>query len=125
MNGGNTSAVAWYDGETEAPSQYFSVITSYDYDAPIGESGAYGQPGIGGPNKFEVGLTAPVVCLKQHIRASLIIPALCTLPQGLPGLQGLHAHCAAWHWCSQHCAPVAHRDCSENQVGLLGSSSAA
>jgi hypothetical protein len=38
---------------TEASSVYSSVITSYDYDAPIGESGAYGQPGIGGPNKFE------------------------------------------------------------------------
>ena len=54
VDGGNTSTVAWYAGETEVGTVYSSVITSYDYDAPIGESGAYGQPGIGGPNKFEV-----------------------------------------------------------------------
>ena len=91
MNGGNTSAVAWYDGETEAPAQYFSVITSYDYDAPIGESGAYGQPGIGGPNKFEVGLAG---CC--HVPQSLHVPCrlvpCCkgfrTLPYTLPELHG-------------------------------------
>ncbi len=33
---------------------YQACITSYDYDAPISEAGDYGQPGIGGPNKFEV-----------------------------------------------------------------------
>ena len=33
---------------------YWACITSYDYDAPISESGDYGQPGIGGPNKFDV-----------------------------------------------------------------------
>jgi len=33
---------------------YWACITSYDYDAPISEAGDYGQPGIGGPNKFEV-----------------------------------------------------------------------
>ena len=30
-------------------------LTSYDYDAPLSEAGGTGQPGIGGPNKFEVG----------------------------------------------------------------------
>ena len=29
-------------------------LTSYDYDAPISEAGGTGQPGIGGPNKFQV-----------------------------------------------------------------------
>ena len=33
---------------------YWACITSYDYDAPISEAGDYGQPGIGGPNKFQV-----------------------------------------------------------------------
>lgn len=35
-------------------SFYDSDITSYDYQAPISEAGDYGQPGSGGPNKFEV-----------------------------------------------------------------------
>lgn len=29
-------------------------VTSYDYDAPISEAGSIGQPGIGGPSKFQV-----------------------------------------------------------------------
>ncbi len=33
---------------------YWACITSYDYDAPISEAGDTGQPGIGGPNKFDV-----------------------------------------------------------------------
>ena len=33
---------------------YEACITSYDYDAPISEAGDYGQPGIGGPSKFDV-----------------------------------------------------------------------
>jgi len=37
-------------------NSYQACITSYDYDAPISEAGNYGQPGIGGPNKFEVHL---------------------------------------------------------------------
>ena len=32
--------------------QFLPQLTSYDYDAPISEAGASGQPGIGGPNKF-------------------------------------------------------------------------
>lgn len=39
-------------------TSYSACITSYDYDAPISEAGDYGQPGIGGPNKFEVQLSA-------------------------------------------------------------------
>ena len=30
------------------------VITSYDYGSPLSESGHTGQPGLGGPNGFEV-----------------------------------------------------------------------
>ncbi|EIE22122.1 hypothetical protein COCSUDRAFT_1093, partial [Coccomyxa subellipsoidea C-169] len=33
---------------------YWACITSYDYDAPISEAGDTGQPGIGGPNKFDL-----------------------------------------------------------------------
>ena len=33
--------------------QFLPQLTSYDYDAPISEAGASGQPGIGGPNKFQ------------------------------------------------------------------------
>ncbi|KAK9816677.1 hypothetical protein WJX72_003581 [[Myrmecia] bisecta] len=35
-------------------STYRPQLTSYDYDAPISEAGDVGQPGIGGPNKFEM-----------------------------------------------------------------------
>ena len=33
--------------------QFLPQLTSYDYDAPISEAGASGQPGMGGPNKFQ------------------------------------------------------------------------
>src|SRR5579875_374470 len=49
---------------------YWACITSYDYDAPISEAGDYGQPGIGGPNKFEVRLLWAVHArpgLSQHL----------------------------------------------------------
>ena len=52
---------------------YWACITSYDYDAPISESGDTGQPGIGGPNKFDV-RTPSLYCitasLKVHARLS-------------------------------------------------------
>lgn len=35
-------------------SQYLPQITSYDYTAPLSEQGRTGQPGVGGPNKYEV-----------------------------------------------------------------------
>jgi Glycosyl hydrolases family 35 len=41
-------------GANDAPGVYQPHITSYDYDAPISEAGMTGQPGIGGPNKFDV-----------------------------------------------------------------------
>ena len=44
----------WEAGELQAKGKYSQVITSYDYASPISEAGDYGQPGINGPNKFEV-----------------------------------------------------------------------
>ena len=41
------------------------MITSYDYGSPLSESGHTGQPGLGGPNGFEVrasGLLSIVSC---------------------------------------------------------------
>ena len=36
------------------PDIYKPVVTTYDYDCPVSETGRTGQPGIGGPNKFNV-----------------------------------------------------------------------
>lgn len=44
----------WEAGELQAKGKYSSVITSYDYASPISEAGDFGQPGINGPNKYEV-----------------------------------------------------------------------
>ncbi len=33
---------------------YQPHITSYDYDCPVSEAGTYGQPGIGGADKYQV-----------------------------------------------------------------------
>ncbi|KAK9787022.1 hypothetical protein WJX73_010761 [Symbiochloris irregularis] len=50
MAAGGTNCGWWQGGGGE----YNSIITSYDYDAPISEAGDYGQPGIGGFNKFKL-----------------------------------------------------------------------
>eukprot|EP00884_Botryococcus_braunii_P002883 jgi/Botrbrau1/12596/Bobra.0169s0124.1 len=42
-----------YGAGGAADSQYKACITSYDYDAPVSEAGDYGQPGIGGPNRYQ------------------------------------------------------------------------
>lgn len=34
--------------------EFLPQITSYDYGAPLSEQGRRGQPGIGGPSKFDV-----------------------------------------------------------------------
>ena len=39
-----------------AGNSYQPHITSYDYDCMVSEAGDYGQPGIGGPNKYEASL---------------------------------------------------------------------
>ena len=53
-NDAKQQGIEWYEGQRAIPSFYDSDITSYDYQAPISEAGDYGQPGSGGPNKFEV-----------------------------------------------------------------------
>ena len=50
-------------GGTGGDHDYKGIITSYDYDAAISEAGGYGQPGIGGPNKFEVN-----GCMQPQVR---------------------------------------------------------
>ena len=45
-------------GANKAIDIYQPDITSYDYDCPVSEAGGYGQPGIGGPSKFEVRCSA-------------------------------------------------------------------
>ena len=35
-------------------TDFLPQISSYDYSAPLSEQGRKGQPGIGGPNKYEV-----------------------------------------------------------------------
>ncbi|KAK9843639.1 hypothetical protein WJX81_000575 [Elliptochloris bilobata] len=53
MAHGGTNFGYWA-GANMAATIYQPHITSYDYDCPVGEAGGYGQPGIGGPNKFEL-----------------------------------------------------------------------
>ena len=47
------AGIALY-AEEGAGESYQAHITSYDYDCMVSEAGQYGQPGIGGPNKYEV-----------------------------------------------------------------------
>ena len=62
-NDAKQQGIEWYEGERTIQSFYDSDITSYDYQAPISEAGDYGQPGSGGPNKFEVGFPlCPSLC---------------------------------------------------------------
>ncbi|KAL0030525.1 hypothetical protein WJX79_001635 [Trebouxia sp. C0005] len=47
------AGIALY-AEEGAGESYQAHITSYDYDCMVSEAGQYGQPGIGGPNKYEM-----------------------------------------------------------------------
>lgn len=47
------AGIALY-GEQGRGESYQAHITSYDYDCMVSEAGQYGQPGIGGPNKYQV-----------------------------------------------------------------------
>lgn len=47
------AGIALY-AEKGTGESYQPHITSYDYDCMVSEAGQYGQPGIGGPNKYEV-----------------------------------------------------------------------
>ena len=50
---GGTNFGFWAGANVDG-MHYMPHITSYDYDAPISEAGDYGQPGIGGENKYFV-----------------------------------------------------------------------
>lgn len=52
-------------------------VTSYDYNSPISESGNTGQPGVGGPSKFQVrSVRCPAADLHSlehvHVRAHIM-----------------------------------------------------
>ena len=51
------AGIALY-AEEGAGESYQPHITSYDYDCMVSEAGQYGQPGIGGPNKYQVRIVA-------------------------------------------------------------------
>ncbi|KAK9809058.1 hypothetical protein WJX72_008691 [[Myrmecia] bisecta] len=53
MAHGGTNHGNWA-GANLAGAIYQPHITSYDYDCPVSEAGAEGQPGIGGDNKFQI-----------------------------------------------------------------------
>jgi len=65
-NFGWTAGAAADEGAAEGP-RYAPCVTSYDYTAPVGESGATGQPGMGGANRFE----AVRAVLARHAGADL------------------------------------------------------
>ena len=48
------AGIALYGEEGAHGQNYQAHIQSYDYDCMVSEAGQYGQPGIGGPNKYEV-----------------------------------------------------------------------
>ena len=59
--GGNTGSVSLYMAHGGTSFAFWAGcngemfdVTSYDYNAPISESGNTGQPGVGGPDKFQV-----------------------------------------------------------------------
>ena len=56
-------------------------LTSYDYDAPLSEAGATGQPGIGGPNKFQVSYFCCGAYLQMSFlwRSAYLMSTPCTL----------------------------------------------
>ena len=66
-----------------------TCVCSYDYSAPLSEAGHRGQPGIGGPDKFQVS-SAAIWCW---------LPALCCnldqQPCRLPPLHPTAGHAAA------------------------------
>lgn len=60
---------------------------SYDYDSPISEAGDYGQPGIGGVNKFKVRnpcQVARTICKQAAVVAAL--GANLAMPSSLQGM---------------------------------------
>ncbi|KAK9828756.1 hypothetical protein WJX72_001937 [[Myrmecia] bisecta] len=77
MSHGGSNFAFWAGAGSENDGTYTPHITSYDYDAPISEAGDVGQPGIGGPNKFEAIRQA----VAEHTGRSL------PDPEPAPGIQ--------------------------------------
>lgn len=76
---------AWA-GANMANTVYQPHITSYDYDCTVSESGAYGQPGTGGDNKFEVGA---LLCGCPPLQATCFVAVMSHLyvaPSACPSL---------------------------------------
>ncbi|DBB15766.1 TPA: hypothetical protein ACH3X3_003968 [Trebouxia sp. C0006] len=93
------AGIALY-AEEGAGESYQAHITSYDYDCMVSEAGQYGQPGIGGPNKYEMIREAvkrhtgseppaspPPPTIKAYGQVDLqqSVPLLEALPQLWPG----------------------------------------
>ncbi|KAL0019729.1 hypothetical protein WJX77_006458 [Trebouxia sp. C0004] len=93
------AGIALY-AEEGAGESYQAHITSYDYDCMVSEAGQYGQPGIGGPNKYEMIRDAvkkhmgseppaspPPPTMKAYGQVDLqqSVPLLEALPQLWPG----------------------------------------
>ena len=86
-------------GANKAIDIYQPDITSYDYDCPVGEAGGYGQPGIGGPNKFEVlGVRFPY-SRKPYSTLPTLPHSTCVLPSPTQYTyaQGTLAACLCQH----------------------------
>ncbi|KAL3131686.1 hypothetical protein ABBQ38_007978 [Trebouxia sp. C0009 RCD-2024] len=93
------AGIALY-GEQGRGESYQAHITSYDYDCMVSEAGQYGQPGIGGPNKYQMIQDAvkahtgvdppdspPPPTIKAYGQVDLkqSVPLLEALPQLWPG----------------------------------------
>ena len=61
------AGIALY-GEQGKGESYQAHITSYDYDCMVSEAGQYGQPGTGGPNKYQVSPITPLRTLWPLLR---------------------------------------------------------
>ena len=71
-----STACGSHEGGAGDDISYQACITSYDYDAPISEAGDYGQPGIGGPNKFVVRMSPFTLCPLTSLAVCMLILAL-------------------------------------------------
>ena len=81
MAHGGTNFGYWAGANIAGPI-YQPHITSYDYDCPISEAGDTGQPGVGGPNKFEVRPLHSNCCHTQVLAGSCLSDWV-TLPSGV------------------------------------------
>lgn len=90
MAHGGTSFAFW-----AGANAHLALLTTYDYDAPISEAGHVGQPGIGGPNKFQ----ARTPQLQSHLAAIAAVNAAVR--------RVLASFASSVHTTSQQSAPTA------------------